>query len=60
MMISVVVLEKITVFAERDVIPSNIMPTVRKKNRRKGSMELTRFVWLEAGLLTATNGPGLL
>ena len=53
-------LEKITVFAERDVMPSNIMPTVRKKNRRKGSMELTRFVWLEAGPLTATNGPGLL
>jgi len=60
MMISVVVLEKITVFVARDVIPSNIMPMVRKKNRWKGSKELTRFVWLEAGPLTATSGLGLL
>jgi hypothetical protein len=54
------VLEKITVFAERDVIQSNIMLTVRKKNSWKGSMELIHFVWLEAGPLTATNGLGLL
>jgi hypothetical protein len=60
MMISVVVLEMITVFVARDVMPSNIMPMVRKKNRWKGSLELTRFVWLEAGPLTATNGLGLL
>ena len=49
MMISIVVLEMITVSVARDVMPSNIMLTVRKKNRWKGSMELTRFVWLEAG-----------
>ena len=50
----------ITVSVARDVMPSNIMLTVRKKNRWKGSMELTRFVWPEAGPLTATNGLGLL